>query len=313
MKATDLGLLTHDGENLLDRLRAAMDSHAFERTVLDYCSATKMDRVVVAIDYGDLMVKFDGVQDALFFLVFELAKYDLRKHYNKSTGFALSWALGAMHQLCVGVDQLHEGKVTHNDLKPANFLVFAEDAQKIADLGCATSPLFTALHQDRHDPGDIKYAAPELLYATDVETCRSLCNFESRRAADLYNLGSMAFYLMTGVMLTPQVVSRLAMEHRPASQQGGWNGHWQDAMPYWREAFARVLVEAQAELVASQKAAVNAVITEIFIIVRQLCEPDSALRGHPLNRAGANDMYGLQRYVSAFNRLKLQAAVTANG
>lgn len=313
LKATDLGLVTHEEANIFDRIRAAMENHAFERAVLDHCSVSKMDRVVVAIDYGDLMIKFEGVQDALFFLVFELAKHDLRKHYDKTNGFTLAWALGAMHQLCIGVDQLHAGQVTHNDLKPANFLVFADDAQKIADLGCATSPLITALHQDRHDPGDIKYAAPELLYAINNDTRRGLCTFASRRAADLYNLGSMAFYLISGAMLTPQVISRLAQQHRPTSQSGGWNGDWKDAMPYWREAFARVLDDAAAELVSPETSGLQEIVAELFVIIAQLCEPESALRGHPLNRVGANDMYGLQRYISAFNRLRLRAAVVNNG
>lgn len=313
LKATDLNLLTHDGGSLLDRMRAAMDSHAFERAVLDHCRASSMDRVVVAIDYGDLLLKFNDVQDALFFLVFEPAKYDLRKYYDKSQGFTLSWALGALHQLSIGVSQLHEGQVTHNDIKPANFLVFADDAQKISDLGCATSTIITALHQDRHDPGDIKYAAPELLYAETDTSRRALCNFESRRAADLYNLGSMAFYLLTGAMLTPQIISHLAPQHRPISQSGGWNGNWHDALPYWREAFSRVLTTAEVECMQACSKSHHGVVAELFSLITQLCNPDSAVRGHPLNHSGSGDRYGVQRYISAFNRLRLQSNVQNNG
>ncbi|MCC2978891.1 protein kinase domain-containing protein [Sphingomonas sp. IC4-52] len=313
LKATDLGLLTHDGGSVYDRVRAAMDSHGFERSILDHCRSRSMDKVVVAIDYGDAMVTFGGVQDALFYLVFELAKYDLRKHYDKTEGFALSWALGAMHQLAVGVSQLHDGQVTHNDIKPANFLVFADDAQKISDLGCATSPLITALHQDKHDPGDIKYAAPELLYAETEGSQRALCTFENRRAADLYNLGSMAFYLVTGTMLTPQVIGRLATEHRPVSQSGGWNGSWADAMPYWREAFARVISEASDDYVRDSTSAVHSVVQEVFAIIKQLCEPDATIRGHPLNHSGRSDRYGLERYISSFNRLRLRSLVNRDG
>ena len=37
--------------------------------------------------------------------------------------------------------------------------------------------------------------------------------------------------------------------------------------------------------------------------VRQLCEPDPALRGHPLTRAYKGNPLSLERYVSLFNRL----------
>lgn len=313
IKATDIGLLTNDGGSLYERLRVALDSHGFERSILEHCRKSTMDRIVVAIDYGDDMMMHGDSKQPLFFLVFELAKYDLRRHYDKTTGFSLAWTMGALHQLCIGVEQLHSGDVTHNDLKPANFLVFADDAQKISDLGCATSPLFSALHELRHNPGDIKYAAPELLYANEEATRKALCSFSSRRAADLYNLGSMAFYLLTGAMLTPQVISRLAPQHRPASHDGGWNGNWLDAMPYWREAFSRVLQDASTQALELERPAYSDIIYEITTIIGQLCEPDSSLRGHPLNRTGSNDMYGLQRYISAFNKMRLRAVVIANG
>lgn len=313
LKAADLNLLTLNGESLFDRMHAAMSSHKFERDILDHCSGSSMDRIVLAIDYGDLAVKFNNVQDAVFYLVFELAKHDLRRHYDKNKGFTLAWALGSLHEMAIGIDQLHSGQVTHNDLKPANFLVFADDARKISDLGCATSPIITAIHNDKHDPGDIKYAAPELLYASTIVSQRELCTFPARRAADLYNLGSMVFYLLTGSMLTPQVVNRLALQHRPNSSAGGWNGDWADAMPYWREAFGRVIQDAAEGLKLAASLAISESLDEIFVIIGQLCEPDSTLRGHPQNKQGSQDPYGLQRFISAFNRLKTRATIAQNG
>lgn len=311
MKATDLSLLTEESGSLLERAMVAMQSHRFERDILDYCRGSNMDKVVVAIDYGDVMLKHDGGQDAVFYLMFELADHDLRKHADISERFTLSWSLGALHELSVAVQQLHNGNVAHNDIKPANVLVFGLDAQKLADLGCATSPLFAALHQERPCAGDDKYAAPEILYAATESEKKALCTFESRRIADLYNLGSVVFFLVTGAMLTPQVIMRLAKEHRPTCSDGGWNGNAEDVLPYWREAFGRSMDEFKETLRRLAPASASRACDELVATVFQLCEPEPRLRGHPTNRTGSQDRFGVERYVAMFDRLRKQVQVAA--
>ena len=306
MKATDLSLLTESG-NLLDRIYAAMTSHKFERDVLDYCHGSNMDRIVLAIDYGDAMVEFDGAKDALFFLIFELADDDGRVRVDKTRKFTLAWCLNAMHEIAVGVQQLHGGNITHNDIKPANFLIFRENNQKLADLGCATATHITALHDDRHNAGDDKYAAPELLFALKAEEKVNLCLHEARKAADLYNLGSMLYFMVSGVMLTPQVVSRMAMEHRPLFHQGGWNGDFSGVEPYWREAFGRVLEELKLSLLEFIPENVAHIREEILTSIIQLCDPNPVKRGHPLNKIGSQSRYSVNRYVAAFDRMRKQA------
>ncbi len=145
MKITDLELMTGSTENLLERVAAAAGAHTFERRILDHCQGNNMDRVVTAIDYGDTQVEVDGDKDVIFFLVFELAEGDIRPQVSSNRRADFLWCVGALHHLAVAVQQLHAGGVCHNDIKPANFLLFTREVQKLADLGCATSGVIVDL------------------------------------------------------------------------------------------------------------------------------------------------------------------------
>ena len=140
LKATDVGLLTRSdsSSSLLDRMQRAAGEQSFERAVLEVCSGNNMDRVVTALDFGDLEVSDGGIRDIVFFIVFEEAIGDVRSSAVSASISTPSWFLGAMHNIAVGVSQLHRQNIAHNDIKPSNVLVFTEAVQKLGDLGRAT-------------------------------------------------------------------------------------------------------------------------------------------------------------------------------
>ncbi|MCW2366576.1 serine/threonine protein kinase [Sphingobium sp. B7D2B] len=313
LKASDLSLLTIEEGSYVDRIFAATLSHKFERELLEYCRGSRMDRVVLAIDYGETMLPFDGRDEFLFFIIFELADHDMRVRTDKARDFSLAWCLSAMHELAVGVKQLHLGNVTHNDIKPANCLVFEKIFHKIADLGCATRAHEQSLYEDSHDAGDPKYAAPEIIYAANEGEKAALCRFDERRAADLYNLGSMIYFLMTGTMMTPQVLSRLAREHRPPLHSGGWNGSYKDVEPYWREAFARLMTDFSERLNSVVPEHLADLRHQLFKVVSELCEPQPELRGHPLSRSSTQNRYSVERYISMFDSMRRKAELKIDG
>src|SRR5690606_6598666 len=105
---------------------------------------------------------------------------------------------------------------------------------KLADLGRAHCKTIEAPHDILAMPGARSYAPPEQLYGFSIGD-----RIRARAAADLYLVGSMAHFLFTGLMLTPQVVERLRAEHRPpvlAKDDGGWRGYFEDVLPYVRNA-----------------------------------------------------------------------------
>ncbi|MEA1835172.1 hypothetical protein U8607_24095 [Methylobacterium durans] len=312
MKASDLGLLTDENASFFERMTVALQAHKFEREILEHCRGNNMDRVVVALDYGDAPVEYDGARDGVFYLVFEIARCDVRVQVDQLKRFNLAWGLTALHDLAVAIQQLHRGKVSHNDIKPSNLLVFDEELQKLADLGRATSPLMPALHDDECCVGDPQYAAPEVLYAIDESSQAALCEFDHRRASDIYHLGSMTYFFITGRMLTPEVRRRMAPEHRPSMGEGGWLGTYEAVLPFWREAYSVVLEEFKENLVKEANGIFTPLSQSIFESVTHLCEPDPKLRGHPRNRIGHQDQFSVDRYVSLFNFLRKEVMVRSN-
>lgn len=309
LKVSDIDLLTEQAASIFERLQVAVEAQTFERRIPDLCRGNNMDRIVLAIDYGDKIILHDGIKEPIFYLIFELAKCDARVQINKLKRFDLTWSLHALHNLATAIKQLHTGKVSHNDIKPSNFLVFDQMLQKLGDLGSATSPLIPAIHDQRTCVGDPRYAAPEILYQSSTSPSVTQ-SFDTRRASDLYLLGSMAYFFVTGIMITPMVVSQLNPVHRPRSDAGGWTGSFADVVPYWREAFSVVLEEFENVLPTNDANELTPPAQAFMESVTQLCEPDPAYRGDPLGRLGHHDPRSVERYISLYNRLRSESLVT---
>jgi serine/threonine protein kinase len=261
-----------------------------------------MDRVVLAIDYGEFDAVIDGVQDVVFYLIFDLARGDARVQADEHRRYDLYWSINALRNLAIAITQLHGGRVAHNDIKPANLLVFDELLQKLADLGRATSVDMPGPYDRLFCAGDKRYAAPELLYRKGPVDGRAIA-FDRRRASDVYLLGSMAYFFVTGVMLTPFVISGMSYDHRP----GRWEGTFSEVLPYWQTSFADATMQLAPRLPADENGEPTQWSKELSAAIRQLCEPDPLRRGHPHNRVGSADPYSLERYVSLFDRLRRRA------
>jgi eukaryotic-like serine/threonine-protein kinase len=140
------------------------------------------------------------------------------------------------------VQQLHFRKIHHQDVKPSNVLVFDGAAfSKLADFGRAHCIGLAAPHDELDVPGALSYAPPEQLYGFGLPD-----RVEGRRAADLYLLGSMLFFLFDGFPLTTATLRHLAPEHRPSLNgimDGHWTGNFTDILPYYREAYRIALAE----------------------------------------------------------------------
>ena len=273
----------------IERMTAAFN---FERDLLELCSSRRLSRIVVALKSGKAVVEgapFGGVVE---YLIFELADGDLRKFLDADHTFSVAWALRALHHIATGLMQLHRIGASHHDLKPSNVLVFRDrqggtvitDTSKIADLGSAS--------YGPHEPfysGDIAYAPPETLYGYSVPDQN-----KRRIGCDAYLLGSMIAFLFARVGITALWLAKLREEHRWWS----WRGDFHDALPYIRDAFGLALQDLAMHFPPPHR-------EELARVVRQLCEPDPDLRGHP--RAKTTSRLLMERYVSIFDRLAHRA------
>jgi serine/threonine protein kinase len=266
-------------------------AYLFEANLLRMCGDRRMTRVVRAVDQGVTLVPNCAIP-TVEFLIFELADGDIRTQMAVGRHFDIAWALRTAHHVTAGLFQLHRNQVAHQDLKPSNVLTFQNaSSSKIADLGRASVKGQSPGHEELQIPGDRGYAPPELLYG-DVST-----DWHARRqASDLYHLGSLIVFLFAGASMTPLLVAEL-----PADKHWTrWGEPYSEVLPYIRHAFGEVMMNVAEEFPLDLKG-------DLSRIVRELCEPDPARRGHPKNHAARGNPYSVERYVAELNVLATRA------
>lgn len=262
----------------------------YERDILKKCGENRLSNVVMALDDGK--IKVDEVEEwnVVNYIILERADGDVRKYLELSATFDIAWILRSLHHISKGLRQLHTHGISHRDLKPSNVLVFSERTSKIGDIGSAAYKADNPPIDELFLPGDKSYAPPELLYGESAQ------DWQSRLASDLYLLGSMVIFFFLGVGMTNAWVSMIHYMHRPIN----FSGNYDEVLPYVRGAIGNVITDLQNDIRSTLS-------NDVAEIVRELCEADPRLRGHPKNRIGFANPYSLEWYVSRFNMLASRA------
>ncbi len=282
-------------------LQVLTEAFNLERDILQI--GKRMSHVVTVITDGTQAVTPPGSAagtpaQTVQYLILELAEQSLRHMASVSRRLPMSRALAALHNVANGLRQLHQQQVAHQDMKPSNALRFANEQFKVCDVGRASMKGRAAPHDGLPVAGDRTYAPPELLYG------QMHPEFMVRRlGCDAYLLGSLATFLIIGLPMTALIVNELDPTARPAV----WTGTYAAVLPQVRAAYARALDRLAPELPADAPYR-----GELLLCIRQLCDPDPNLRGHPTTRAtlaGAGNVYDLERYVSIFDRLAREATI----
>ncbi|SFX90019.1 serine/threonine-protein kinase [Streptomyces atratus] len=94
-------------------------------------------------------------------------------------------------QVLGGLRAVHEARVVHRDVKPANILFAKEDFAILADFGIATFDGAVPLTRAGELIGTFKYLAPELLAQTSQESAAT-------PASDLWSLGVTLYEMVEG-------------------------------------------------------------------------------------------------------------------
>jgi len=282
LKALDFAKALAD-EDPTKHLKIMNDAFIFEKEILRQCKDHRLSHVVFATDEG--IIRLPDCPNPVPFLIFELAESDIRSLQKVGQAFDLAWTLRSLHQITVGLWQLHKIEIAHQDLKPSNILVYKDDQLKVADVGRAECKNLTAPHSDWPIPGARSYAPPEFLY-NEISP-----DWECRRfGCDLYHLGSMVVFFFCGIQMTAILKTKIRQNHI----WGIWTGSYREVLPYVRDAFERALEEIRVSVPKDIR-------TGIIITIKQLCEPDPYLRGHPENRVGHSNRYSVERFISFFD------------
>jgi eukaryotic-like serine/threonine-protein kinase len=211
-----------------------IEAYLFERELLKLCAGLNLTKVIKWLDYGEMEV--DNVPlRKLYLIISGIAEGDVRKYMSENGPGYLSWRLEVLHNIATGLHQLHKKGIFHQDVKPLNVLLFANgNLAKLGDLGRAHCRELSAPHDDVQRPGAFYYAPPEQLY--DFQPADRL---PYRQSADLYLLGSMLDFFVTGEPTTVRLVRELAHIHRPFTMDHkGWRGFFADVLPFLQASHA---------------------------------------------------------------------------
>ncbi len=275
------------GEISTDLLQALTANYNYEKDLLEFCKEKRMSRIVTAIAHGEY--REGGEILPVPYLIFETATESLKNIVSKEK-LDLAWRLGVIHGFLVGLSQLHQEKIVHQDIKPSNILIFGHKVSKLSDLGNATkhdriSPLW---NKEAHC-GDYTYAPIELLY------CYCSQEWDTRRlGADLFMAGGIITFLFTDSNFLTLLVASLPDIYKPFY----FKGTFEDVKPHLMRAYYKTIEEVKGRIPASVR-------TQIIEIIEQLTHPIPEMRGIPKGTKFSSSLsqYSLMRYISIFDRL----------
>lgn len=273
----------------------------YEKRLSIYCQNRHVSKVVYFIDSGD--VSFDGYMmiGDVSYIVYEMADGDIRKAFDFSKKVdlsarisSLSAKLKSLHDVSVGLSQLHSNDISHQDIKPSNVLSFGEES-KIGDLGrslcfdanvrCPYAFVFN---------GDRTYAAPETFFSDFQGTKESLYQ------VDNYMLGGLITFYITNVAFNQILNSYLpdSLKIVPG------NNHMSGYTPYLPDminAYQKALKDIEDDI------PLDSVKKGIVGIISYLCNPDPSRRGHPRVLASLTPNFDLQRTIQELDVLQKKA------
>lgn len=284
-----------------DYTRALQDlttAYNFERDLLEKCRKKRLKRIVIPLDSGT--VEVPGVLGPLAkvsYIIFELATGDIRSELAEWQEFDVAWALRSLHHSTIGLQELHNAHIAHQDLKPSNVLIFPIFGSKLTDIGRASYMGTPSQNDAKLIAGDWGYAAPEQFYGLHLSN-----DFSSRFLVDNYHLGSLIFFFFLDCSATHIMRHKLSKKH----MKNFTNTSFINDLPYIQQAFREALDELSASVFAKVKNKESS--EEIVMIAQQLCEPAPKLRGDPHVLTEKHvPHYDLQPYISSFDKLARKA------
>ncbi len=275
-------------------LQSLTEAFNFERDLLYKCKNRKLDKVVTPISDGSVDAPgFPQYINKVYYIIFELSDGDIRKIKDTFATLNLAFIYRSLHNVALGLQQLHGSGVAHQDLKPSNVLVFDKDS-KVGDLGRASDLDHPFKYDSYVIPGDRNYAPIEQKYAFHFSN-----DFTEKFAADFYLLGSLFFFHFTGLSASQSLHNQLVINQTKLTSD------FRADLPEIEHAFA--------DLVADLEKTIRPILKnyesceDTLSLVKWLCNPNPEKRGHPTNITEGFNKYSLERIISKLDVLAQRA------
>jgi serine/threonine protein kinase len=290
------------GGDIMMAMYKVSSEHQHETRLLNICNDAKLDRIIKVLDSGqEGIVTTGGHATPVVYIAFEPADGDMRKVIKKIDTVDLAWRLDLLHQVAVGLQQLHGKGISHQDLKPSNVMICESrnEGTKIGDLGRATHDQMTAAHDGLTIAGDRRYAPPEQAYGVIAESPQ-----DRRQGCDLYHLGCLIAFAFSSTTPNQAYLKLPVAILPPYWNNGTWGGSYDEVKHHLDAAFTEYLLEFRDTLP-------NSIAEEITGMVQHLCTPHYIDRGHPDARRQTGRPLGLDRFISRLQHLATDARIRA--
>ena len=275
----------------------------YERALSSYCENKRIKSVITYIDDGDIVLDEYTFGDVPY-IVYEKADGDIRKVLNlsKKLVFAeqlksISAKLKSLHDITVGLQQLHKNDISHQDMKPSNVLS-VHNQSKIGDLGrslCLSPDIRCPYPQDFN--GDFNYTPPEAFFYYGMTKEK-----KALYLMDSYMLGSLIVFYISGVSFNTMMNGYLSC---PIIEMASSGKMYKEALPELINAYHEALLDFERDI------PLDDIRKELTQIVEYLCNPDVERRGHPktLGAKNVTPDYDLIRTYSELDRLYRKAEI----
>ncbi len=289
LKALDFSIALLDADPTAALIKLSK-SYDFEKELLELCQSKRFTRVINILAKGNIPATAGSIIPAPYFIL-EYAERDIKSQIDFDSRLNTAWLLRILHNVSVGLWQLHGQGVAHTDIRPEHIVEFSKSLQKLTELGMSDRKGVENMNKAFAETGDPAYLTPEFIYG-QVET---EWVYKSQ-AADIYNLGSLVFFLFTQSTFNAWLLFFLD-ELNPKYRPNNWGGSFQDVLPYLIDAYDKSVYFFTA-YVEDEK-----LKHELEITLRQLCHPDPKRRGHPKNIESISSSMSVERFISKFNYL----------
>jgi eukaryotic-like serine/threonine-protein kinase len=296
LKAFDLDnvLKKRGNRSWMETLQQETTAFNNEKGLNTFCVSSRMRQVVKIIEHGDVTVpsvQGDMVNE-IPYMVLELADGgDVRSYLKQSSLHDLSIKFRYLKEIVLGIAQLHAEKISHQDIKPSNVMIFEAAGAKIGDLGRASVQGIVGVYDGWVIAGDHGYAPPEQLYGLTLNEW-----VDRRERCDLYQFGSLISFLMFGVTVNTILQTRLSKDIAPR-RWGDGQSTYSQALPYLQKAFYEGLEEYKHSLP-------NWLGNRVVDLIDQCSNPDYTKRGARSVMGKKNFLgLGLNRFVSELDFL----------
>lgn len=289
-------------ETRISVIEKATREFKYEMALSEHCNKHRVKNIITYVDGGECELT-DFMFPTVTYIIYEKADCNIRKIINFSTKLVfteklktISFKLKSLHDIVLGVKQLHKIEISHQDLKPSNILSIGNNS-KLGDLGrslCLSTEVECPYSLSMFN-GDWTYAPPEAFFNYRLSDDK-----ERLYQMDNYMIGSLIVYYINGVSFNTLLDSKLSGGIRALAKTGI---SFDEARTYLLDAYHQSLLDFEESIPLED---LKEGLTKV---VEYLCHPEPEKRGHPKNISKTNRTpnYDLERTISELDLFQRKA------